>query len=904
MHSQNNKSNLPLEEPIYVYFDYNGVKVSELFIPTETKSLAELIIENSYKYKIPKELFYDMVIKNKVNLTENNQDKNCEAKNKVNFCENSSDRYDKLNSISTRSNFSKNYKNNNPNTNDNLNTSNRKKEMIYNEILSYEDNEIPKNKLIELTSNLLESSNKSLFESKKLIEKIENNNIHKLNDNKIGDNIVSGNPKNINSNNNVEIISLKNRNSNHIDAEKNSNKNNNSNLPNQKETINLNNKNLNNKSNSKSGNKISNLKSPKNIKIDLNFVSGVSKKKNQNKEGLILKSDLFKEKQKSPNYNFLNTNNLLIKNYKKVNTYAEKEAYSKQIKTNINQDRIKNIKDNQTYKIYNYNKILPDNLKEVELENNGKVITQEINLFQTDECITDLNKMNYKDDVIIENFDNKIFQTSKTENDLKQFKDPQLRIVNTYNDLNNIILSNVPSSNKISNSNSNYVSLKNKLDYIKDFNLNKQNLINNNKDNILSSEDNLENSNNFNKNFIPNQQQKANKISNGNFNANYNFIASDHRILKNTENDEKFLRSETMSEKSSFLFNKHSVNFDILSTNNKKNIINNSNIYTDNTNNNININILSNIKKDNDHIQSFKNLMKGSNGIQKMKKNQLSRSTTKLDRSVSYGERLFYKGAVFEEKKEKKNQVYKKIKEEEFEKNCTFKPKLNPNSIAINDKINFSQLYNSSNMGMLHNNFSSPNILKNNFNSNENNLNLNNIENLSNFNQSVNFSCENINKHFNKNKIKYKNKQCNHNPILNHTVNYKDNDKSNLTRVNNNSKILNKTCFKSPEEIDVLSKRLYDNAEKYRNKKVLLQENYYSQICPFNPEIISRDDCEIPNMQNFFNRLQTWVDKRNEKYEFDLEKNQYDEKTGNRLFSPQINKSKKHTVKNRSFNLI
>ena len=50
-------------------------------------------------------------------------------------------------------------------------------------------------------------------------------------------------------------------------------------------------------------------------------------------------------------------------------------------------------------------------------------------------------------------------------------------------------------------------------------------------------------------------------------------------------------------------------------------------------------------------------------------------------------------------------------------------------------------------------------------------------------------------------------------------------------------------------------------------------------------------------MSNFFNRLQNWVDKRNDKFEEDFEKNQYDEKTGNRLFSPQINKSKINEVK-------
>ena len=33
---KNKISNLQLEEPIYVHFEYNGTKVSELLIPTES----------------------------------------------------------------------------------------------------------------------------------------------------------------------------------------------------------------------------------------------------------------------------------------------------------------------------------------------------------------------------------------------------------------------------------------------------------------------------------------------------------------------------------------------------------------------------------------------------------------------------------------------------------------------------------------------------------------------------------------------------------------------------------------------------------------------------------------------------------------------------------------------------
>jgi hypothetical protein len=88
--------------------------------------------------------------------------------------------------------------------------------------------------------------------------------------------------------------------------------------------------------------------------------------------------------------------------------------------------------------------------------------------------------------------------------------------------------------------------------------------------------------------------------------------------------------------------------------------------------------------------------------------------------------------------------------------------------------------------------------------------------------------------------------------------------------------------YKTEEEIELMKKRLHNQANILNNKKGILRDNYYNQICTFSPHIIKRNTNnnnnnnyninEIPSMKNFFNRLQNWVDKRNYKYEIDIEK--------------------------------
>lgn len=92
--------------------------------------------------------------------------------------------------------------------------------------------------------------------------------------------------------------------------------------------------------------------------------------------------------------------------------------------------------------------------------------------------------------------------------------------------------------------------------------------------------------------------------------------------------------------------------------------------------------------------------------------------------------------------------------------------------------------------------------------------------------------------------------------------------------------------LKTEEQINKYSEKLFNDAERYRYNKEKLATEYLTTQYPFHPTI---SDKNKPNIYNFFYRLQKWVDRRNEKYEYDLEKANYDTKTGLRLFSPTIN---------------
>jgi hypothetical protein len=64
-----------------------------------------------------------------------------------------------------------------------------------------------------------------------------------------------------------------------------------------------------------------------------------------------------------------------------------------------------------------------------------------------------------------------------------------------------------------------------------------------------------------------------------------------------------------------------------------------------------------------------------------------------------------------------------------------------------------------------------------------------------------------------------------------------------------------------------------------------LADLYFSEIYPFKPNINNKDE---PNVEKFYDRLQNWVEKRNEKHQNDLSESFFDKKTGQKLFQPAI----------------
>lgn len=78
-----------------------------------------------------------------------------------------------------------------------------------------------------------------------------------------------------------------------------------------------------------------------------------------------------------------------------------------------------------------------------------------------------------------------------------------------------------------------------------------------------------------------------------------------------------------------------------------------------------------------------------------------------------------------------------------------------------------------------------------------------------------------------------------------------------------------------------------------------LTDEYFNEIYPFTPNISNKDE---PSVQKFFNRLQDWVDKRNDKIELDIISSFYDTKTGQKLFKPIISESNKDSTDHRKEN--
>lgn len=80
--------------------------------------------------------------------------------------------------------------------------------------------------------------------------------------------------------------------------------------------------------------------------------------------------------------------------------------------------------------------------------------------------------------------------------------------------------------------------------------------------------------------------------------------------------------------------------------------------------------------------------------------------------------------------------------------------------------------------------------------------------------------------------------------------------------------------------------------------KEIEKEEFYKLTCPFAPKILPTETKK--NTDEFFNRLQQWLDKRATNYMNHIELQNYDMLTGQRLFSPVISEKESNTSPNRN----
>jgi hypothetical protein len=75
-----------------------------------------------------------------------------------------------------------------------------------------------------------------------------------------------------------------------------------------------------------------------------------------------------------------------------------------------------------------------------------------------------------------------------------------------------------------------------------------------------------------------------------------------------------------------------------------------------------------------------------------------------------------------------------------------------------------------------------------------------------------------------------------------------------------------------------------------------LTDEYFNEFFPFTPTIFDKTE---PNAYKFLNRLQDWIDKRNNKIKEDIKNSFYDTKTGQKLFSPIISEASRECIAHR-----
>lgn len=81
--------------------------------------------------------------------------------------------------------------------------------------------------------------------------------------------------------------------------------------------------------------------------------------------------------------------------------------------------------------------------------------------------------------------------------------------------------------------------------------------------------------------------------------------------------------------------------------------------------------------------------------------------------------------------------------------------------------------------------------------------------------------------------------------------------------------------------------RLYIEAKQIKVTKEREATQYFKEVCPFKPKVT---DTTEPKLENFYKRLQIWIEQRNEASLRSYEMSKMDEKTGLPLFTPNAGK--------------
>ena len=139
--------------------------------------------------------------------------------------------------------------------------------------------------------------------------------------------------------------------------------------------------------------------------------------------------------------------------------------------------------------------------------------------------------------------------------------------------------------------------------------------------------------------------------------------------------------------------------------------------------------------------------------------------------------------------------------------------------------------------------------------------------------------------------------ECTFKPKLNDSsyfINLKSNvNKKNKININDDSTKSESGIIrrvKSSSEINIQTSMMYRMASKIEEKKENLRREYYVRLCPFRPIV---NDKSPPHINNFFNRLQGWIEKCNKNYLNNNQKSNIDSKTGLKFFNPDLEKTQK-----------